>query len=294
MTEIISNYDEAIIAVKIDGNQLQFVNEELKDNYDLCYAAINQNFSSIRFCSNRLKSNKDIALLAISKSSSLNHDDVNVSVIYNNIISESLRADLDFIFNAFIANPICISLPHYLLSDIFFMYQAVSSNGMCIKQASLDIKQNRQIVLAAAKQNGNFICSSIFQLFWDDREILLAAVSSSSVFPTCISDEYKSDDEFVDIIISNCECIDQLIVIPKEILYSQKGILENNRFKKCFLNLSTTFDRFFLLKKVLIHNFLTKELINQLKDESIQNQLNMKVFKIFSQFCKSEGIHDFE
>ena len=85
---IISNYDEAIIAVKIDGNQLQFVNEELKDNYDLCYAAINQNFSSIRFCSNRLKSNKDIALLAISKSSSLNHDDVNVSVIYNNIISE--------------------------------------------------------------------------------------------------------------------------------------------------------------------------------------------------------------
>ena len=44
MTEIISNYNDAIIAVKIDGNQLQFVNEERKDNFELCYAAINQNF----------------------------------------------------------------------------------------------------------------------------------------------------------------------------------------------------------------------------------------------------------
>ena len=174
------------------------------------------------------------------------------------------------------------------------MYQAVSRNAKCINQASLEIKQNRQIVLAAAKQDGHFICSSIFQLFWDDREILLAAVSSSSVFPTCISDEYKSDDEFVDIIISNCEFINQLFVIPKEILYSQKGILENNRFKKCFLNLSTTNDRFFLLKKVLIHNFLTIELINQLKDESIQNQMNMDVFKRFSQYCKNKGVHEFE
>ena len=291
---IISNYDEAIIAVKIDGNQLKFVNEELKDNFDLCYAAINQNFSSIRFCSNRLKSNKDIALLAISKSNFTSHDDVDGSIIYNSIIAESLRADLDFIFNAFISNPNCIHPPDYLLNDIFFMYQAVSRNGMLIRFASLEIKHNRQIVLAAAKQDGDFFCDSEFQIFWDDREIVLAAVSSSWDFLTCISDEYKSDDEFIDMIISNCKNLRKLFVIPNEILFSKRGILECTRFKKCFLSLSSTANRFTLLLNLLNHNFLTKELIIQLKVESIQCEIKMDVFNLFTKYCKNQGIYDFE
>ena len=93
-----SSYEEVLNALMIDGNQLQFANNEFKDNYELCFTAISQNFSSIRFCSDRLKSNNEIALLAISKSNISTKDGVNGEVIFNEIISETLRGNLDFIF----------------------------------------------------------------------------------------------------------------------------------------------------------------------------------------------------
>jgi hypothetical protein len=289
-----SPYEEVLNALMIDGNQLQFANNEFKDNYELCYAAISQNFSAIRFCSDRLKSNNEIALYAISKSSFSTNDGVNGSVIFNEIISETLRGDLDFIFEAYIANSIYIRPPEYLLNEMYFMLQVVRRDGMLIRDASLNIKQNRQIVLAAANQSGDFFCNSHFQPFWNDREIALAVAKTSWFFLPCIPIEFYSDIEFLDAIISNATNLRKISQLPKEFFYSSNGILEIKRFSNCYFNLEKSADKFLLLQQLLDYEFLTKEVIENLKVESINRNVKIDMINLFLKYAKRIGVLKFE
>jgi hypothetical protein len=289
-----SSYEEVLNALMIDGNQLQFANNDFKDNYELCYAAISQNFSAIRFCSNRLKSNSEIALHAISKSSLSTNDGVNGSVIFNEIISETFRVDLDFIFEAYIANPIYIRPPEYLLNEMYFMLQVVRRNGMLIRDASLNIKQNRQIVLAAANQSGDFFCNSGFEIFWNDREIALAVAKTSWWFPPCIPSDFITWADFLDAIISNAKNLKKILEIPKEIFYSKNGILEIKKFSNCYFSLEKSADKFLLLQRLLDYEFLTKEVIEKLKIESVNRDVNVDMINLFLKFAKRKGVMKFE
>ncbi len=289
-----SSYEEVLNTLMIDGIQLQFANIEFKDNYELCFTAISQNFSAIRFCSDRLKSNTEIALHAISKSSLSTKDGVNGSVIFNEIISETLRGDLDFIFEAYIANSIYIRPPEYLLNEMYFMLQVVRRNGMLIRDASLNIKQNRQIVLAAANQCGDFFCNSHFQLFWNDREVALAAAKTSWFFLPCISSNFYLDTEFLDAIISNATNLRKIFQLPKEIFYSSNGILEIKRFSNCYFNLEKSADKYLLLQQLLNYEFLTKEVIENLKVESINRNVKIDMINLFLKYAKRTGVLKFE
>ena len=230
-----STYDEVLKELKIEGNQLEFANEELRNNYDLCAAAISQNFSAIRFCSDRLKANKEIALLAIGNANIKNHDGITAKEVFENIISQKLTDDLDFMLEAFVANSFYIRPPEYLLNDFYFMYQVVKRNGMLIKFGSREIRQDRLIVLAAAKQCGDFLCDSmLYELFWNDREIALAAAISSFDSIPCVFSNFSDDTEFINLIISNAYNFRKLNQIPKEKLYSSNGVLNTEIFFDCY------------------------------------------------------------
>lgn len=289
-----SSYEDTLKALNIDGNQLEFASEEFKDNLELCKAAVNQNFASIRFCSDRLKGNKDIALLAISKSGLSEIDGVNARVIYKTIISQNLRDDLDFIFKAYLSNSIFIRPPEYLLSDLFFMNQVVSENGMLIRDASVEIRQNRHIVLIAAKQDGRFLCDYDFQQYWDDREIALAASISSCEYLDCISNQFISDPEFLEGVISSANNIKKLFKIPKNLLFSKIGILNIENFKLCFFNFKSAYDRCKLLIELIDYDMLTKEVIENLKFELLNSNQKIDPIKVFLQYAKSKGIRKFE
>ena len=284
-----SSFDEVITGLKLDGNQLQFVSENFRDNFELCYTAVNQTFSSIRFCSDRLKSDKEIALLAISKTI-LNQkkDGISGRDIFESIIGQSLRDDFDFILEAFINNSE-IQPPEYLLNDLYFMYKVVARKGILIRYASNDIRQNRKIVLLAAKQDGRFLCDINFQIFWNDREIALAASCSSYNFLDCISVEFLSDPEFLEAIISNAKNITKIFNIPNDFLFSSNGILSIRNFTSCFLNLSLDGDKTLLLIRLLDYDFLTKEIIENLKNDLIKTNQKLDSIKIFLAYAKSEG-----
>jgi hypothetical protein len=288
-----SSYEDTLKALNLDGNQLQFASETFKDNLELCQAAVNQNFASIRFCSDRLKGDKDIALLAISKTGLSENDGVNASVIYNNIISQSLRDDLDFILNAYLLNSIYIRPPEYLLGDLFFMHQVVSKNGMLIRYASIELRQNRQLVLIAAKQDGRFLCENNFQMYWDDREIALAASISSSEYLPCISNHFISDPEFLDGIISNAINIKKVFLIPENLLYSNNGVLNLKNLTSCLLNLNSG-DKLLLLIRLIEYDFLTKEVIEMLEIELLNNNQKTDTIKLFLQYAKRKGVHKFQ
>ena len=288
-----TSYDDVLEVLKIDGNQLQFASEIFKDNFDLCYAAVNQNFSSIRFCSDRLKGDKELALLAISKTGLSENDGVNASLIYNNIISQSLRDDLDFILNAYLSNSIYIRPPEFLLGDLFFMHQVVSKNGMLIRYASVELRQNRQLVLIAAKKDGGFLCENDFQMFWDDREIALAASISSWEYLGCISNHFISDPEFLHAIISNARNIKKVFLIPEKLLYSNNGVLNLKNLIPFFLNLMNG-EKLLLLTRLIEYDFLTKEVIEKLEFELLNNNQDTDTIKLFLQYAKRKGVHKFK
>jgi hypothetical protein len=282
-----STYDEVLKELKIDGNQLEFASEEFQNNYDLCTAAISQKFSAIRFCSDRLKANKEIALLAIGSANIKNHDGITAKEVFENIISQKLTDDLDFMLEAFVANSFYIRLPEYLLNDFYFMYQVVKRNGMLIKFGSREIRQDRLIVLAAAKQCGDFLCDSMhYELFWNDREIALAAAISSFDSIPCVFSNFSDDTEFINLIISNAYNFRKLNQIPKEKLYSSNGVLNTERFFDCYFSFENASSRLKLLLNILETDFLTKEIFEKIKVESIKRNVEFNVINTYFKLKK--------
>lgn len=282
-----STYDEVLQELKIDGNQLEFASDEFRNNYDLCVAAISQNFSAIRFCSDGLKANKEIALLAIGMSNILKHDGITAKEVFENIISQKLTDDLDFILEAFIANSFYIRPPEYLLHDFYFMYQVVKRNGRLISFGSTEIRQDRLIVLAAAKQCGDFLCASmLYELFWNDREIALAAAISSSEPIPCVFSNFNDDTEFINLIISNADNFRKLNQIPKEKLYSSNGVLNTERFFDCYFSFKDNSSRLKLLLNILETDFLTKEIFEKIKVESKERNAEFNVINTYFKLKK--------
>ena len=280
-----SSYDEVLNELKIDGNQLEFASEEFRNNYDLCALAISQNFAAIRFCSERLKANKEIALLAIRKSA-YRSNEISGSEIFNNIISETLKDDLEFVFEAFIVNS-SVFPPEYLLNDFYFMYQVVKRNGRLISFGGREIRQDRQIVLTAAKQCGDFLCDSMhYELFWNDREIALAAAASSRSPIPCVFSNFSDDTEFINFIISNAYNFSKLNQIPKEKLYSSNGVLNTERFFDCYFSFENASSRLKLLLNILETGFLTKDLFEKIKVESIKRNIEFNVINTYFKIKK--------
>jgi len=284
-----SSYDEVLNELKIDGNQLEFASEEFRNNYDLCALAISQNFAAIRFCSERLKANKEIALLAIRKSA-YRSNEISGSEIFNNIISETLKDDLEFVFEAFIVNT-SVFPPEYLLNDFYFMYQVVKRNGRLISFGGREIRQDRQIVLTAAKQCGDFLCDSMhYELFWNDREIALAAAASSRSPIPCVFSNFSDDTEFINFIISNAYNFSKLNQIPKEKLYSSNGVLNTERFFDCYFSFENASSRLKLLLNILETGFLTKEVFEKIKAESIKRNVEFNVINTIFKLKKIDLI----
>jgi hypothetical protein len=282
-----SSYDEVLKELKIDGNQLEFASEEFRNNYDLCALAISQNFAAIRFCSERLKANKEIALLAIGRSNIMKNDGITAKEVFENIISQTLIDDLDFILEAFVANSFYIRPPEYLLHDFYFMYQVVKRNGRLISFGSTEIRQDRQIVLTAAKQCGDFLCDSMhYELFWNDREIALAAAVSSFEPIPCVFSNFSDDTEFINLIISNAYNFSKLNQIPKEKLYGSNGVLNTERFFDCYFSFQNASSRLKLLLNILETDFFTKDIFEKIKVESIKRNVEFNVINTYFKIKK--------
>jgi hypothetical protein len=172
------------------------------------------------------------------------------------------------------------------------MHQVVSKNGMLIRHASVELRQNRQLVLLAAKKDGGFLCDSNFQIFCNDREIALAASISSWGYLSCITNNFISDPEFLEGIISNAGNIKKVLQIPENLLFSNYGIFNLKNFTSCFLNLNSA-DKILLLIRLIKYDFLTKEVIEKLEIELINKSQKTDTIKLFLQYAKREGVHKF-
>jgi hypothetical protein len=167
------------------------------------------------------------------------------------------------------------------------MYQVVKRNGRLISFGGREIRQDRQIVLTAAKQCGDFLCDSMhYELFWNDREIALAAAASSRSPIPCIFRNFSDDTEFINLIISNAYNYSKLNQIPKEKLLSINGVLNTERFFDCYFSIKQVDNRLKLLLDILETDFLTKELFEKIKIESIKRNVEFNVINTYFKLKK--------
>ena len=223
-----SSYEEVLSAVKINGIELEHANALLRDDNAICLAAVNQCGDALEYCSQRLRDDYELALTAIAtrnfRKSVLGYSDA------WHFVSERLKNEYDFILDAIRYNyTIILDIPQNLPGEAYFMEQAVQRNGTVIRYASHDIKQNRRIVLKAAKKNGWFLCLDDFAEYRQNREVALAACCSNPSALEYVSDEFKKDKSFVaEVVRSGGNWISLVENISEEVLCNDEVLFDKN------------------------------------------------------------------
>ena len=245
------NKYEIIEILKIDGLKIAEVELPLRDDDELISTALKQNGLALAYLSELVKADKKIVLLAIEQNpysiqfaaQSLIDDLEILKAAYSrdNIASNFENpgqlnliqyASIEIQSNIVIllelltySSSLIHSFPPNFLSEEYFMSQAVTKNGTIIEYASDEIKNNRNIVLAAAKSNGNFMSYQRFNQFINDREIMLAACFSNSNVIKYLPHDFKNDLDFVLELLKKSDCSSNLQFFPEEFLYDKKVIL---------------------------------------------------------------------
>ena len=158
--------DIVLEAVKQNGKSLQFAHEDFKKDRTVVLEAVRQNGESLKFAHNDLKNNKDFILEVVRQNGMLlqyiylkSDEDVILEAIKQN--SESLQfaynhlKNKDFILKAVAVNGMALKFAHEdLKNNKDFILKAVAVNGMALKFAHEDLKKNKDFILKAVAVNG--------------------------------------------------------------------------------------------------------------------------------------------
>jgi hypothetical protein len=204
-----------IKAIKLNGDILQYVSNELQANKDVVLSAVQQNSYMLQYASVNIRDDKDIVMKAVTNygtvlkfaSSKLRADkEVVLAAIKNDAAalaytSSKIRANKEIILAAVKQNGLTLEYAsNYLRYDKYVVLTAVTQNGFALEYASpLDkdnggwaiqdapenLRDNKKIVLAAVTQNGKALQYASIYL-QDDKEIVL----------TAIRNDYKIIDDY--------------------------------------------------------------------------------------------------
>ena len=133
--------DEALEAIKEDGNELQHASLELRADRNVVLAAVRQAGGlAIAYASPGLQADREIVLEAVRQ----NGDALQYA-------SRELWADREVLL------------------------EAVRQNGDALRYASAELQADREVLLEAVRQNGDALRYASAEL-WADREVVLEAV----------------------------------------------------------------------------------------------------------------------
>jgi hypothetical protein len=141
-SEIKSDFEIALIAVKGNGLLLEFLNISLRDDFDIVIEAVRNNGYSIRFASYRLRQNYLIILESIKSRSDVFNDYLEYC---NNprIVYEAVKGD-----------GALLSKSSLNLKDNFIIVlESVKNYPLALEYASQRLKQNYEIIYESIKNN---------------------------------------------------------------------------------------------------------------------------------------------
>lgn len=199
---------EIINTIKSDGLKLALISEENRNDKQIVRVALEQNPYALQFVGSKLNNDFEVVEYAfINKKEMVNYENPGgLSLI--EYAYHSFRINEEILLNLLKYDLSLITyFPSHYLQEEYFMKKAVAKNGSVIRFANHNIKNNREIVLVAAKENGHFLLDNAFAQFYNDREIMLeGCVSNSNIIEDILPSEFKYDFEFVKELFSRTKC----------------------------------------------------------------------------------------
>lgn len=154
-------------AVKVNGNILEFVSNELKDE-ELFLAALEEDAYSFKYVPAELKNNKAFILSAVSVNGAVflqipenlkNDKEFLLEILKHNryafeFFPSKFKDDKHVVSAAALRDPDNLQFAsERIRGQINFMLPLIKKNGLLLKYASDELKNNRKVVLAAIRQN---------------------------------------------------------------------------------------------------------------------------------------------
>jgi hypothetical protein len=238
--------DEELVSIALQQNglALQYLSESQKANKKLVLLAVTQNPFAIQFAAPALRDNEKVLTQAYQRFPFLwSENPGGLDVI--DYASPAQRSNLKLLLRLLKYDfELIFRFPEHYLQEEYFMQKAASIHGEVINHASLSIRYNRSIVLAAAKSRSRFILSPLFDRFWTDREIMLAACSTDSDVFDVLPRTFKYDPSFFIKVLKNSRVSPKnLITLPKIILHNKEVILNGFELNSELLHQALKYDK---------------------------------------------------
>ena len=183
--ELKADKEEAIAAVKNDGDALQHASDELKADKEVVMVAVKNSGDALYYASDELKADKEVVMMAVKNSG---------DALY--YASDELKADKEVVM---VANPLWAALQHAsdeLKADKEVVMAAVKNDSGALLHASDELKADKEVVMAAVTNSGGALLHASDELK-ADKEVVMVAVKNYGGALLHASDELKADKEVV-------------------------------------------------------------------------------------------------
>ncbi|MBA3721276.1 MAG: DUF4116 domain-containing protein [Parachlamydiaceae bacterium] len=138
-----------MVAISQDGWALKYAHDDLKKDRDVVIAAVTQKGKALKYAHDDLKKDRDVVLAALNKNPKA-IEFVNFEIL--DVLSENdylFKEILDYYFHPRNINKFL----EYARDKKKLVKAAVSKNGLYLQYTSEDMKNDKEVVMAAAIQN---------------------------------------------------------------------------------------------------------------------------------------------
>lgn len=196
--EIWANREVVLLAVKNNGSALQFAHDDLKKDQDVVMHACLEQNGAFKYASDELKQDRSFVLKLVSQAGkSLKHaapelqKDVEILAAAATHTSKALNADHHT--NSVKAD----KFPYWMYKNKNAMLAIVSRDGFMLSKAEFEpLSDDRDVVMAAVKQNGNALAYASNRLK-ADREVVKTAYLQNPDSLVHANEGYKNYPAFI-------------------------------------------------------------------------------------------------
>lgn len=206
--ELRADKDIVTHAIQKDGAALQYASNELCADRDIVMAAVNDKSYTLQYASPELRADTEVVLAAVTNNGA--------ALQYANI---ELRSNKEIVLAAGTAGAEFV-INDRIIEDNIEKQQAIAEvtiDGMNLKNMSQELRSDRDVIMAAVKQNGNSLQYSLKETERldveglaiisynprEDKDIVMAALANNAFALAHASSEMQNERDIVLAAVSN-------------------------------------------------------------------------------------------
>ena len=191
--------------MSVDVASLAHANRELRGDHEVVKAAVSSNGKALKYASAALKDNKEIVLLAVKNSPrAFKHASGTLQKDRDVLLVAASTTRFDDIREA---NP---TIHH----DDELMKIAVRHHPQALMSARETLRDNKELVMEVVSKKGASTAEFLSQKFQDDKDVMMAAVSSHGMNLKYASKRLKNDKEVVLAAVRSIKTSNSVIPVP--------------------------------------------------------------------------------